>query len=128
MIDNKNIKRNIQDILPKEYNILINNEEDDIIIYLSLKDILIIKLSILKDSPNNMWIEELYVENNFRNKGFAKNIMMLIPSIANIFKCNFLSLFVKKDTWINKWYNNLGYMNYTICDSDKTYIKCIKII
>lgn len=123
------IKKSIQEILSKDYNVLIvDNEENDIALYISLKDISIVKLSIFEDSPRNMWVEELYVNKSFRNKGFAKHIMNSIPSIAKCFQCTFLTLFVKKDTWIHNWYKHLGYIDYATCDSDKTYMKCIKII
>lgn len=94
--------------IPSEYKILSETVENRKIIHLQ-NEVSEVCLYIYEDDPGTVYIANLYVDTNVRNKGIGTLIMQICESIAIQLKASKQILFVQKNSWMQKWYSRLGY-------------------
>lgn len=61
------------------------------------------------DNNDNIYIDNLSVENKYRNKGLASELLDLFIMISEELKIDSY-LWVEKDTWMIDWYEKKGYV------------------
>lgn len=94
--------------VPSNYFVNYNTSQDKVLIYLE-NEISKTVLYIYKDDPQVLYIANLFVDVNMRDKGIGSQLLSLIEDIADQMNIKKLVLFVEKNTWMQKWYNRLGY-------------------
>lgn len=99
--------------VPSNYFVNYNTSQDKVLIYLE-NEISKIVLYTYKDNPEILYIANLSVDANMRNKGIGTQLLSIAEDIADQINIKTIILFVEKNTWMQKWYNRLGYKKLKI--------------
>lgn len=84
-----------------------------VLIYLE-NEISKIVLYTYNDNPEILYIANLSVDANMRNKGIGTQLLSIAEDVADQMSIKTIILFVEKNTWMQKWYNKLGYKKLKI--------------
>ena len=103
---------------------IVNEDDKYKYIYLVYCNGSIVRLCICKIT-NTMYIDNLITDSKVRRKGYATKLMLKAETIARDNNCNIMSLYTKVDSWMKTWYNNLGFIDYSIDGEDIYMIKKI---
>lgn len=109
-------------------NINICEFEDQVEIFISKHDLCLVRLTIYDDIQTTGVISSLFVRKNARLDGFGGMLMKTCIDIAKVMNLKVLSLFVEKDTFVHKWYNKVGFVDYMMSTSDDKLIELINIL
>lgn len=94
--------------VPSDYFVNYENYQDKLLIFLE-NEISKVALYTYKDDPQVLYIANLSVDANMRNKGIGTQLLSIAEDIADQINIKTIILFVEKNTWMQKWYNRLGY-------------------
>ena len=104
------------------------NEFDDqteILIYKS--KVCSVKLTIYSDVDTVGFISSLFVDEDYRCKKNGTLLLFVCEAIAKTLNLKILSLYVEKDSFMHRWYNRLGFVDYMTNSSDPNLIELINI-
>ena len=99
-------------IIPSQYRVK-HEYTDKEYIYIE-DDISKICLYRYYDDDTIIYLSNLYVDTNMRNKGIGTRLVSMCENIAENLGINKIILFVEKNSWMQKWYNRLGYKKLKI--------------
>ena len=71
--------------------------------------------------PNEHWayISDLSLDEEYRGKGFGDALMDLVEDIAIVCEFTYLRLEVRKNSWMHRWYERLGYRYFSKCEDER---------
>lgn len=104
------------------------NEFDDqteILIYKS--KVCSVKLTIYSDINTVGIISSLFVDEDYRCNKIGTLLLSVCEAIAKTLNLKILSLFVERDSFMHRWYNRLGFVDYMTNSSDPNLIELINI-
>lgn len=73
-------------------------------------------------------MSDLFVIESSRKLGLGNWLVSKCEEISRQNNAKFISLSVKKDSWIHLWYNKLGYEDYFSNSDDGSMIQLIKTL
>ena len=109
-------------------NLNICEFEDQVEIFISKPNICLVRFTIYNNIKTTGIISNLFVHNDYRRDRYGRILMDSCIDIAKVMNLKVLSLFVEKDTFVHKWYNKLGFVDYMISASDDKFIELINIL
>ena len=104
---------NIISDLQSKYVIHESNHEDYKSIRIMCKDgSSFARACIYHNDPSCICLSDLYVQDDFRNKGEGKYLQEVRENIGISLGCDTALLSVKKNSWMFEWYERRGYEYY----------------
>lgn len=102
--------------------------DDQVEILIIKPGICSVRLTIYEDVPTTGVISSLFVHGGSRRERYGTVLMHACADISKVLGLTIISLFVKKDTFVHKWYNKLGFIDYMISTSDAGLIELINVL
>jgi len=110
------------------------NDDNNKYIYITYLDTVllitlgIVKLTLYDNSPNSIWISDLYVYEDFQRQGIGNTLLLECEKYAKEHNIMFISLSVINKSWMHQWYNNNNYFDYFVNSDDGKFIQLIKTL
>lgn len=79
-------------------------------------------LEIYEDNPEGCVFTHLFVNENYRRKGYGTKAIKQAEIIAKNLGCDTIYLKTKRSSWINKWYLRLGYKFLTKAEDNYIWL------
>lgn len=76
-----------------------------------------------EDEPNRAILSDLTVTKHHRKKGIGLALQEYREQLAKLFGCDCVSLWVKKNSWMHKWYVRRGYTFQKKKDKDNIWLQ-----
>ena len=80
------------------------------------------------DDPQSVYLNNLSVENNEREQGFGTKMQELREKIGIELGATQFFLWVKRGSWMHKWYTRRGYNDFSDYTDDDSMIWMIKLL
>lgn len=120
-------KEKIKLILTEDYISNICQFDSQCQIYIIKPEIGIVTLTIYSPDFKTSYISSLYVKEEFRNLGIGNKLIKFCIDISKALKCDIVTLDVEVDTFMHKWYNRCGFIDYKTSDNLIELIKVLPI-
>ena len=98
-----------------------NVSKNDVVIYIMESSVkAFCELSYYKNEMHNMFFSNLNVEERFRHKGLATELISSVMDIARNKGCEYLYLDADMDNgkeWLLEWYKKLGFIPFNTAEN-----------
>ena len=64
---------------------------------------------IYNDQPERIFLDSLSIGSKYRGKGYGRQMQVIREKFGKKKGCKYSLLWVKKKTWMEKWYKKRGY-------------------
>ena len=82
-----------------------------------------IRLWISDENPRKLFLSNLMVQPEDRNKGIGKALLDYSEKAAKRLGMKRIALKVRKDSWMENWYKRIGYQEDYIWDEQERIVK-----
>jgi N-acetylglutamate synthase-like GNAT family acetyltransferase len=80
------------------------------------------------DDTTTIYFEGISVSRDCRKQGIGSKVLGKLEEISENLGATTLYLWVEKDTWMNKWYQRCGYIDFKQHEQEETYIWMKKLL
>jgi N-acetylglutamate synthase-like GNAT family acetyltransferase len=78
---------------------------------------------LYRDDLESIYLEAISVSSNLRKKGRGTQILLYLENLGRTLNCNYVYLWVLKDSFMERWYKKSGYEYYNEKDEKNIWLR-----